>query len=185
TPLAPLWMCACIAGPVSFANVSFHFSVCPLSVPLNKPCAAASLTTCFGTSWPELSAAVQTVVWAAPNESAASASAQTAPAANNDTSLLILSSSPGRWPTLVVSPGNSVELGLRFALRKRPQPRDRQPVLVDAGGDKMLAPSRVKGRLSEYSKGPEGGAVAVCLASTATAAGARPAPICASQRSAL
>src|SRR5438105_7098495 len=123
TPLAPLWMCACIAGPVSFANVSFHFSVCPLSVPLNKPWAAASLTTCFGTSWPELSAAVQTVVWAAPSESAASASAQTAPAANNDTSLLILSSSPGRWSTLVVSPsGNSVELGLRFALRTRPPP---------------------------------------------------------------
>jgi hypothetical protein len=39
--LAPLWMCAAVAGPVSFTNVSFHFSVCPLSVPLNSrapPC---------------------------------------------------------------------------------------------------------------------------------------------------
>ena len=39
-----------VAGPVSFANVSFHVSLSPLSVPLNKPCAAVSSTTCFGIS---------------------------------------------------------------------------------------------------------------------------------------
>jgi hypothetical protein len=38
-PLAAMWMCAMVAGPVSFAKVSFHLSVVPLRVPLNRPCA--------------------------------------------------------------------------------------------------------------------------------------------------
>src|SRR5713226_2752683 len=83
-------MCACNAGPVSLAKVSFHFSLWPFSVPLKRPWAARSFTTCFGTSWPELSAAVQTVVLTDAPDSAARASAQAAPAASNETNFLIL-----------------------------------------------------------------------------------------------
>src|SRR2546425_3496387 len=88
-------MCAAAAGPVSFEYVSFHLSLVPLRVALNKPCAAASLTTCFGTSWPDDSAAVQTVLRAAASESAAKLRTQTAPAASTVTSFLTISSSGG------------------------------------------------------------------------------------------
>ena len=87
-----MWMCAMVAGPVSFAKVSFHLSVVPLSVALNRPCAALFLTTCFGTSCPDDRAAVQTVVRVAADDSAESASAQTASAANSVTSFLMVSS---------------------------------------------------------------------------------------------
>src|SRR5207245_5299978 len=40
----------------------FPLELGAVRVALNKPCAAASLTTCFGTSWPDDSAAVQTVL---------------------------------------------------------------------------------------------------------------------------
>src|SRR2546423_12024680 len=83
-------MCAMVAGPVSFAKVSFHFSVVPVSVALNRPCAELSLTACFGTSCPDDRAAVQTVVRVAADESAENASAQTAPAASTATSFLIV-----------------------------------------------------------------------------------------------
>src|SRR5713226_5075664 len=85
-------MCAAIAAPVNLAKVSFQWSVLPLSVALNKPCAAASLTACLGTSCPDDSAAVQTVVRVAASASAARASAQTAPAASTVTSFLTFSS---------------------------------------------------------------------------------------------
>src|SRR5438874_12522995 len=85
-------MCAAVAGPVSLAKVSFHLSLAPVSVALNKPCAAASLTTCLGTSCPDDSAAVQIVVRVAASENAARANAQTAPAANSPTSFLMFSS---------------------------------------------------------------------------------------------
>src|SRR6266511_2844103 len=88
-------MCAWVAGPVSFAKVSFHLSLLPLSVPLNRPCAAAFLTTCFGTSCPDDRAAVQTVVRVAAADNAVSARAQTTPAATSVTSFLIASSL--RW----------------------------------------------------------------------------------------
>src|ERR1700730_6337104 len=84
-------MCAAAAGPVSFENVNFHFSVVPLRVPLNKPCAAASFTTCFGTSCPDDRAAVHTVLRIAASEIAAKASVQT-PAASSITSFLTVSS---------------------------------------------------------------------------------------------
>src|SRR5438552_12318637 len=83
-------MCAMVAGPVSFAKVSFHFSVVPVSVALNRPCAELSLTTCFGTSCPDDRAAVQTVVRVAADDSVENASAQTAPVASSATSFLIV-----------------------------------------------------------------------------------------------
>src|SRR2546421_2920790 len=91
-PLAAMWTCAMVAGPVSFAKDSFHLSVVPLSVALNRPCAALSLTTCLGTSCPDDRAAVQTVVRVAADDSAESASAQTAPVASSMTSFLMVSS---------------------------------------------------------------------------------------------
>src|SRR5712691_6117621 len=91
-PMAAMWMCAAVAGPVSFANVSFHFSVDPVSVPLNWPCAAVSFTTCFGTSCPDESAAVQTVARVAASDSAATASAHSATAAISGTSFLTIPS---------------------------------------------------------------------------------------------
>ena len=39
-PMPPRWMWAAVALPVSLANVSFHFSVVPVSAPVNVPCAA-------------------------------------------------------------------------------------------------------------------------------------------------
>ena len=33
--MPPMWMCAAVAGPVSFENVSFHVSFDPFRVPLN------------------------------------------------------------------------------------------------------------------------------------------------------
>jgi hypothetical protein len=57
-PMPPRWMCAAVAGPVSFANVSFHFRDVPVRIPVNVPWAAWFFTTCFGTSWPAFSVAV-------------------------------------------------------------------------------------------------------------------------------
>src|SRR5437764_6761724 len=116
-------MCACVAGPVSLANVSRHLSLPPLSVPLNKPWAAVFLTTCFGTSCPDVSAAVQTVFCAAASESAVRASAQTLPTVDtamsfrfmsppvDGTSLAQYSSLPGRRfaPTAVGPPRRRAE----------------------------------------------------------------------------
>src|SRR2546428_8578001 len=96
-------MCAAIAGPVNLAKVSFQWSVLPLSVALNKPCAAASLTTCLGTSCPDDRAAVHTVVRVAASASAARASAQTAPAASAVTSFLTFSSFAGLPAHLLIS----------------------------------------------------------------------------------
>src|ERR671930_1581886 len=85
-------MCAAVAGPVSLANVRRHFSLPPLRVPLNKPCAAVFLTTCFGTSWPDVSAAVQTVFLAAADESADRAKTQMLPTAETRVTFLTASS---------------------------------------------------------------------------------------------
>src|SRR2546423_996053 len=85
-PLAPMWMCAIVAGPVSFANVSFHLSVLPTSAALNVPWAALSLTTCFGTSCADDRVAVQAATRGAATDDPVSATAQTAPAANGVTS---------------------------------------------------------------------------------------------------
>src|SRR5262249_38717678 len=82
-------MCAIVAGPVSFANVSFHVSVWPVSVPLKRPCAALSRTTCFGTSWPDESAAVHTVVLGAADESTGMTSPMLAAVASTVRSLLM------------------------------------------------------------------------------------------------
>ena len=49
-PALPRWMWAAIAGPVSFANVSFQTSLLPVSVPVNEPDPFAFLTTWAGTS---------------------------------------------------------------------------------------------------------------------------------------
>ena len=92
-PFAAMWMCAAVAGPLSFAYVSVHFSVVPVSVALNKPCAAVTRTAWAGTSWPVESAAVQTVVCLAPSEIVAPASPATATAASSATSFLTFSSS--------------------------------------------------------------------------------------------
>src|SRR5207248_5175905 len=94
-PIAPMWMCAAVAGPLSFAKVSFHVSFEPLSVPLNWPCAAVTFTTCFGTSWPAVRAAVQVVVRVDASESAVSESAQTAPTASARTNLFMVPSWSG------------------------------------------------------------------------------------------
>jgi hypothetical protein len=75
-------ICAALAGPVSLAKVSVHFSFVPLKVPLNKPCADAFFATCAGTSCPDDSAAVQTVVRVAAGETAANARTEPAPAAS-------------------------------------------------------------------------------------------------------
>src|ERR1041384_492955 len=111
-------MWAAVAAPVSFVNVSVHVSLVPLSVPLNCPCAAASLTTCLGTSCPDESAAVQTVLLPAPNESAAAASAATAPTATSATSFLTF---PPPRPELSPVIRSARRIGLRDTRRMNAQ----------------------------------------------------------------
>src|SRR5690348_3632105 len=100
-----MWMCAAIAGPVRPAYVSFHFSLLPTTVAVKAPWADAFLTTCFGTSWRAESVAVQVVAVRAvepADANAVTASAQTAPAARNATSLLITRSSIRRGGVRVI-----------------------------------------------------------------------------------
>src|SRR4051794_20465846 len=87
-PIAPRWMCAAVAGPVSFPHVSFQVSFVPDSVPVYVPWAALALTACFGISWPALSVVLSRKCAAAgrADENAAKTSAATAPAARIETS---------------------------------------------------------------------------------------------------
>src|SRR6266702_1740226 len=137
-------MCAAVADPVSLAKVSFHLSVVPLRVALNNPCAAGCLTTCFGTSCPDDSAAVQTVFWLAASESAARAKVQTAPAAISVTSFLTDSSFWACLPLVAV-----VQYGYSLKLRRR---------FADAGKTPKApfpAPSAGQGRLTDQSTPPD------------------------------
>src|SRR5260221_14710899 len=91
--IAAMWMCAAVAGPVSFEKVSVHVSFLPLSVAWKAPMPAAFLTTCFGTSCAAVSFAVQPImVCDAASEPAVTASAHTAATASRAESFLTMSS---------------------------------------------------------------------------------------------
>src|SRR5262245_6598987 len=64
TPLAPLWMCDAKAFPVRWPNVSFHLSVLPVSVAVNRPDAPTFVPFGCGRSWPAFMAALNFVVFA-------------------------------------------------------------------------------------------------------------------------
>src|SRR6266849_2254058 len=91
-PIAPMWMCAAVARPVSFENVSVHLSLWPVSVAWNAPPAAAFLTVCFGISCAAVRLADHPIPRDAASETAVTASAHTAAALKSATNFLTMSS---------------------------------------------------------------------------------------------
>src|SRR5471030_2614203 len=66
TPRLPTWICAWLAGPVRFFQVSVHLSLLPVSVAVKRPEAPALVPLGWSVSWLTVRVALNLTVFACP-----------------------------------------------------------------------------------------------------------------------